>query len=114
MRFAKLAQPALDQRSISQHPAVHGAVVDLEAWLEEHLLDVGVAERIAQIPRTAWTISAASWWRPLKSSLDRCFSFVAMAFRIIGPSEIGEGQNQRPDLTSRERQQICDRPVPAP
>src|SRR3954463_15718778 len=50
MGFAEGPQPALDQRGIGQNPAVQGGVVDLEAALEEQLLDVTVAERIAQIP----------------------------------------------------------------
>src|SRR3954469_12675378 len=51
MGFAEGAQPALDQGRVGQHPAVQGGVIDLEAALEEQLLDVTVAERIAQIPR---------------------------------------------------------------
>src|SRR3954449_11922700 len=51
MGLAEGTQPALDQGRVGQHPAVQGGVVDLEAALEEQLLDVTVAERIAQIPR---------------------------------------------------------------
>src|SRR3954463_15583423 len=50
MGFAEGAQPALDQGSVGQHPAVQGGVIDLEAALEEQLFDVTVAQRIAQIP----------------------------------------------------------------
>src|SRR4051794_32965425 len=50
MGFAEGAQPAFDQGRVGQHPAVQGGVIDLEAALEEQLLDVTVAERIAQIP----------------------------------------------------------------
>ena len=45
------AQPALDQRRIGQHPAVQGRVVHLEAALPEQLLDVTLAQGIAQVPR---------------------------------------------------------------
>src|SRR5215203_28849 len=37
-------------KPVGQHPPVQGGVVDLEAPLQEQLLDVAVAERIAQIP----------------------------------------------------------------
>src|SRR4051812_50110729 len=48
--FAEGSQPALDQRRVGQHPAVQGGVVDLEAALQEQLLDVTVAEWVAQVP----------------------------------------------------------------
>ena len=44
------ATPALDQQRIGQDPTVQGGVVDLQATLQEQLLDVTVAQRIAQIP----------------------------------------------------------------
>src|SRR3954453_5034247 len=50
MEFAEGPQPALDQGRVGQHPAVQGGVVDLQAALPKQLLDVTVAERIAQIP----------------------------------------------------------------
>ena len=50
MGFAEGAQPALDQRGIGQNPAVEGRVVDLQAPLQEHLLDVTIAQRVAQVP----------------------------------------------------------------
>jgi hypothetical protein len=50
MRFAEGPQPALDQGSIGQDPAIEGGVVDLQAALPEQLLDVTIAQRIAQIP----------------------------------------------------------------
>ena len=53
MRFAEGPQSALDQRRIGQDPAVQGGVVDLQAALQEQLLNVTVAERIVQIPRSA-------------------------------------------------------------
>src|SRR3954453_18400151 len=47
MGFAEGPQPALDQGRVGQHPAVQGAVVDLQAALEEQLLDVTVTQGIA-------------------------------------------------------------------
>jgi hypothetical protein len=66
-------------------------MVDLEAALSEHLLEVAVAEWI-RYQVTACTISHASKCRPLTSSVDWRFSFSAMAFRIIGTlHNIGSG-----------------------
>jgi hypothetical protein len=50
MGFAELPQPALDQRRIGQDPTVQGAVVDRQAALQKQLLNVAVAQGIAQIP----------------------------------------------------------------
>ena len=50
MRFAEAPQPAFDQGSVGQHPAVQGGVIDLEAALQEQLLDVTIAQGIAQVP----------------------------------------------------------------
>src|SRR5215207_9094984 len=50
MGLAEGPQPTLDQRRIGQNPAVQGGVVDLQAALDEQLLDVTIAERIAQVP----------------------------------------------------------------
>ena len=51
MRLAEGPQPALDQGRVGQHPAVQGGMVDLQAALEEQLLNVAVAEWVAQVPR---------------------------------------------------------------
>ncbi len=51
MGFAEVPQPALNQGRVGQDPAVQGGVVHRQAALEEQLLDVAVAERIAQVPR---------------------------------------------------------------
>src|SRR3712207_8150706 len=50
MGSAEVPQPALDQRRIGQDPTVQGGVVHLQAALPEQLLDVTIAERIAQVP----------------------------------------------------------------
>src|SRR3954464_15071975 len=50
MGFAEGPQSALDQRRVGQDPAVQGGVVHLQAPLPEQLLDVEVAERVAQVP----------------------------------------------------------------
>jgi hypothetical protein len=51
VRFAEVPQPALDQGSIGQDPTVEGAVIHFQAALQEHLLDVPIAQGIAQVPR---------------------------------------------------------------
>src|SRR3954468_9859900 len=51
MGLAEGEQPALDQGRVGQHPAFQGGVIYLEAALPEQLLNVTVAERIAQVPR---------------------------------------------------------------
>src|SRR3954466_2480311 len=51
MGLAEGAQPLLDQGRVGQHPAVQGGVVHLQTALQEQLLDVTVAERVAQVPR---------------------------------------------------------------
>jgi hypothetical protein len=84
------AQPPLDQRGIGQNPPVEGGVIDLQAALQEQLLDVPVAQGIAQVPGDAWRMSVASKCRPLKSSLDRRFSHSTRAFRILGPLRFGD------------------------
>ena len=48
--LAEGPQPRLDQGRVGQHPAVQGGVVDLQAALQEQLLDVTVAQGVAQIP----------------------------------------------------------------
>lgn len=50
MRPAKLAKTLLDHRRIAQYPAVDCAMIDLEAALCEHLFQISIAQRIAQIP----------------------------------------------------------------
>src|SRR3954447_1109080 len=51
MGLAEGAQPLLDQGRVGQHPAVQGGVVHLQTALQEQLLDVAIAERVAQVPR---------------------------------------------------------------
>ena len=90
MRFAEGGQAAFDQRGIGQDPAVEGGVVPLQAALEEQLLDVAIAERIAgvlrdRLPDQGRFVVAAL----VKSSFDRRFSFSTRAFRIMGRLRFG-------------------------
>src|SRR4051812_48879722 len=50
MRHAEVPQALLNQRRVGEYPAVEGGVVHLDTALQEQLLDVAVAERVAQIP----------------------------------------------------------------
>ncbi len=49
MRAPKLAQPLLVGGRIGKDPAAHRAVVHFEAAFPEHLFQVSIAKRIAQI-----------------------------------------------------------------
>src|SRR3954454_17220312 len=44
------AYPLLELRGEALHPAVHGRVVDLDAAVGEHALEVAVADRELQVP----------------------------------------------------------------
>lgn len=48
--LAELTQAPLDGRRVGEHPAVDRGVIHLHASLQEHLLDVAVAQRVAQVP----------------------------------------------------------------
>src|SRR5207249_2020379 len=48
--LAEGSQTLLDQRRVGQNPAVQGAVIHLQATLQEQLFDVAIAERVAQVP----------------------------------------------------------------
>src|SRR3954470_22849118 len=50
VRLAEGSQPALDQRRIGQNPAVQDGMVHRQAALPEQLLNIVVAQGIAQIP----------------------------------------------------------------
>src|SRR3954453_13686591 len=49
--LVELPQSLLDERGIGQDPTVQGGVIHLQTALQEQLLDVTIAERVAQIPR---------------------------------------------------------------
>src|SRR3954462_2242534 len=51
MGLAEGPQSLLDQGRIGQHPAVQGGVVHLQTALQQQLLDVAVAQGIAEVPR---------------------------------------------------------------
>jgi hypothetical protein len=50
MGASKLPKSLFDLRRVSENPAVHRAVIDLEAAFKEHALEITIAQRIAQIP----------------------------------------------------------------
>lgn len=49
MGSAKLAQPFLDHRQVGKDPSVDRAVIHCEAAVSEDLLQIAVAQRIAQV-----------------------------------------------------------------
>jgi hypothetical protein len=89
VRLAEGAQPALDQGRVGQDPAVQGGVVDLQAALQKQLLDVAIAERIAQIPRDGLQDQRCLEVAALEIVLTRRFSFSTRAFRSIGHLRFG-------------------------
>jgi len=50
MRPAELAQATLDGRRVGHHPTIDGRLIDREAALQKHLLDVAAAQCVAQVP----------------------------------------------------------------
>jgi hypothetical protein len=50
MGSAKLAQPLFKHGRLGPNPTIDGAVVDLEAALSQHLFQVAIAQRLAQVP----------------------------------------------------------------
>ena len=50
VRLTELPQPFLDHGSVGQNSTVQCAVIDLQAALQEQLLDVAVTERVSQVP----------------------------------------------------------------
>ena len=49
VRFAELPQPLFDPRRVGQDPAVQGGIVHLNPALQEQLLDIAAAKRVAQV-----------------------------------------------------------------
>ena len=50
MGLAEGPQSPLDQGRIGQNPPVQGGVIHRKTTLQDQLLDVAIAERVAQIP----------------------------------------------------------------
>jgi hypothetical protein len=65
-------------------------VIDLQTTLQEHLFDVAVAERVAQVPGDSLDDEGASKHRPLKS--PRAWRFSLRALRLMGRLRIGGGK----------------------
>ena len=84
MGFVEGPQPALEQGSVGENPAVQSGVVHLQAALQEQLLNVAIAERVAQVPRDGLQDQGCFVVAPpCESSFDRRFSFSTRAFRIM-------------------------------
>src|SRR4051812_24217152 len=99
---------ALDQRRVSQDPAIEGAVVHRQAALPEQLLNIAVAQRIAQIPADCLQDQRRIEVAALEVVLDRRFSFSAIALRIGVSLRTGGKLTATPDEPSTP--EICDRP----
>ena len=88
----KVPQPALDQRRIGQDPAVQGGVVHLQAALQEQLLDVAVAERIAQVPGDRLHDQRRLEVPALEVVLGPALQLLGNRAQDHGPSGIGGGK----------------------
>ena len=111
MRLTKRAQPALDQGRIGQNPAVHGAVVDLEAALEQQFLDVAVAQRIAQVPGDGLHDQRRLVVAALEVVLGPALQLGGDGVQDHRPLRNRRRPKSGPDLTSRERRKFATSPI---
>src|SRR3954471_2297423 len=107
MGFAEGAQPALNQRRIGQHPPVQGGVIDLQAALQEQLLDVTVAERIAQIPRDRLQDQRRFEVAALEVVLGPALRPLDQGVQDHGPPPVRRRQNWPAWPTSRKQQNFA-------
>src|SRR3954468_16978090 len=108
MRFAEGAQPALDQGRVGQDPAVQGGVIDLEAALQEQLLDVAIAERIAQIPGDGLQNQCRLKVPTLEIVLRPALQLLDKGVQDHGPPPTSEAHMPPAGSTRGKRQKLCD------
>src|SRR5215217_3799049 len=106
MRLAERPQPALDQGRVGQDPTVQGGVVDLEAALEEQLLDVTIAERIAQIPGDGLQDQRRFVVAALEVVLGPTLQLLDKGVQDHAPPPGWRWQSRPTCLTDRERQTL--------
>src|SRR5215207_5065046 len=111
MGFAEGAQSLLDQGRIGQHPAVQGGVVHRKAALEEQLLDVTVAQGIAQVPRDRLQDQRRLEVPALEVTFGATLQLLGNRTQDYGPPPTSEGQNPRASLTSRKQQNFATGPA---
>src|SRR5215204_5244427 len=106
MGFAEGAQSLLDQGRVGQHPAVQGGVVDLEAALQKQLLDVTIAERIAQIPGDRLQDQGRLEVPALEVILGPTLQLLDKGVQDHAPPPGWRWQSRPTCLTDRERQTL--------
>src|SRR3954462_7378673 len=108
MGFAEGAQPALNQRRVGQHPPVQGGVIDLQAALQEQLLDVTVAQGIAQIPRDGLQDQGRLKVPALEIVLRPALQLLDKGVQDHGPPPTTEVLMPLASSTRGKRQKLCD------
>src|SRR5829696_5308055 len=106
MGLAEGAQPALDQGRVGQDPTVQGGVVDLEAALPEQLLDVAIAERVAQVPRDGLQDQRRLEVPALEVVLGPALQLLDKGVQDHAPPPGWRWQSRPTYLTDRERQTL--------
>ena len=84
MGASKLPKSLFDLRRVSENPAVHRAVIDLEAAFKEHALEITIAQRIAQIPCHRLHDQPRLEMTPLEIVLGLTFQFLGNRVQITG------------------------------
>src|SRR3954452_2528705 len=110
MGLAEGPQPALDQGRVGQHPAVQGGVIDLKAALPEQLLDVTVAQGIAQVPRDGLQDQRRFEMAAFEIVLGSALQLLDKGVQDHGPPPVWRRQSRPICLTSRERQNFATGP----
>jgi hypothetical protein len=85
-------------------------VIHFEAALPEQLLDVAVAERIAQIPRDSLQDQHRLEVPTLEVVLGPALQPLDKGVQDHRPPPVRKQQNRLPDLTSRKRQNFATGP----
>src|SRR4051794_21503092 len=111
VRLAEGSQPALDQRRIGQNPAVQDGMVHRQAALPEQLLDVAIAQGIAQIPRDGLQDQRGLKVAALEVVLGPTLQLLGNRPQDHGVPPNRGRQSRPPCPTSRQRQKFATDPL---
>src|SRR4051794_21984084 len=89
-------------------------MVHLQAALQEQLLDVAIAQRVAQIPRDGLQDQRRFVMAAPEIVLGSALQLLDKGVQDHGPPPKSEGQNQRAFLTSRKQQNFATGPSNCP
>jgi len=101
------SQPALDQRRVGQNPAVQRGVVHLQIALEEQLLDVTIAQGIAQVPGDGLQDQCRLEVAAFEVILGPTLQPLDKGVQDHGPPPTSEAQSHPLCLMGRERQSFA-------